>query len=246
MSIENLMTLFSVSLEDIPHLWEQNDILVFLIDLNDYNTSNIECNTSDIECNTSNIEYLNHAEREHIERFQTAYFKKRYFISRMVLKFILFHLLDKNSISILDISTYKNECGEVHILYHEELHICISYSENIVTLAVSKIKVGIDVETKRPLALKNTLKYLQASPSYAGGPASDISSDADLLKIWTMKEAYCKFFNKSIFSVLDKELVFNNVYCSNYLLDNKYVFSVITDSGPYTINISRLENINHL
>ena len=53
----------------------------------------------------------------------------------------------------------------MNILNHKELHICLSYSENIATLAVSKVKVGIDVEIKRPLALKNTLKYLQtASP----------------------------------------------------------------------------------
>ncbi len=81
--------------------------------------------------------------------------KKRFIVSRTVLKHILRCLLKLES--ILDISTYKDRYGEVHILNHEELHICISYSEDIVALAVSKTRVGIDIEAKRPLALKKIL-----------------------------------------------------------------------------------------
>ena len=38
MYTENLMTLSSVTLENIPHLWEQNDVLIFVIDLDNYDT----------------------------------------------------------------------------------------------------------------------------------------------------------------------------------------------------------------
>ncbi|AKB75507.1 hypothetical protein MSLAZ_2246 [Methanosarcina lacustris Z-7289] len=225
MYTENLMQLSAVPLENIPQLWKQNDILVFLIDLDNYDTLSTGC--------------LNSIEKEHLEKLQTTDFKKRYIISRMVLKHILCHLLNKNS--VLEISTYKDECGEVHILNHKELHICISYSENIVTLAISKVEVGIDVEIKRPLALKNTLKYLQITSSCPEKSASD----SDILKIWTMREAYCKFSNKSMLSILSRGPDFNNACCSSYVLDNKYIFSVITDSGLHTINISSLEKINY-
>ena len=225
MYTENLMTLSSVPLEHILHLWEQNDVLIFLIDLDNYDTLSMEC--------------LNSIEREYLEKLQTIYFKKRYIVSRMVLKNILYHLLNKSS--VLDISTYKDECGEVHILNHKELHICISYSENVVTLAISKVEVGIDIEIKRPLALKNTLKYLQTTSSCTENSAND----AAILKMWTLKEAYCKFSNKKMLSILSKEPDFNNTCYSSYVLDNKYIFSIITDSGPHTINISRLEKINY-
>ena len=220
------MTLSSVPLEHILHLWEQNDVLIFLIDLDNYDTLSMEC--------------LNSIEREYLEKLQTIYFKKRYIVSRMVLKHILCHLLNKSS--VLDISTYKDECGEVHILNHKELHICISYSENVVTLAISKVEVGIDIEIKRPLALKNTLKYLQTTSSCTENSAND----AAILKMWTLKEAYCKFSNKKMLSILSKEPDFNNTCYSSYVLDNKYIFSVITDSGSHTINISRLEKINYI
>lgn len=223
MYTENSITLSSVPLGNLPHLWAQNDILIFLIDLDDYDPLSMEC--------------LNNSEREHIDKLKTSYFKKRYVVSRTVLKHILCQLLNKSS--VLEISTSKDECGEVNILNHKELHICLSYSENIATLAVSKVKVGIDVEIKRPLALKNTSKYLQPF-----SPFPDKSeSEADLLIAWTLKEAYCKFSNKSMLSILSKEPDFNNTFYSSSLLDNKYIFSIVTDSDSHAINISRLEKI---
>lgn len=222
---ENLMTLSSVPLENIPCLWEQNDVLIFLIDLDNYEMLSIEC--------------LNSIEREYLEKLQTTYFKKRFIVSRTVLKHIICQLLNKNSVT--DISTYKDECGEVHVLNYKELYICISYSENIITLAISKVKVGIDVEIKRPMALKNTLKYLQTTSS----STDKSTSDANILATWTLKEAYCKFSNKAMLSILSKEPDFNNTCYSIYALDNKYIFSVITDSAPHSINISRLEKINY-
>ncbi|MDD4248017.1 MAG: hypothetical protein PHT13_02730 [Methanosarcina sp.] len=219
------MTLSSVSLGNIPQLWEQNDVLIFLIDLDNYDTLSVEC--------------LNSIESEQLDKLQTIYFKKRYIVSRTVLKHVLCHLLNKSL--ALEISTYKDECGKVHILNHKEFHICISYSENVVTLAISKVEIGIDVEIKRPLALKNTLKYFQKTSSCADTSVVE----SDILKMWTMKEAYCKFSNKNMFSIFSKELDFKNICYSSYVLDNKYIFSVITDSGPHTINISRLEKINY-
>lgn len=225
MYTENLIILSSTPLENIPSLWKQNDILIFLIDLNDYDTLSME--------------HLNHIEKKHFEKLKTNYFKKRYIVSRIVLKCVLCHLLKKKSVT--DISTYKDECGQVHILDHKELHICISYSENIVTLAVSKVEIGIDVETKRSLALKSTFKYFQKRPSNT----EKSLSDDDILKMWTLKEAYCKFFKKGIFSLLKEEPDFNNACYSNYVLDNKYIFSIITDSNLHTINISFLKKIDY-
>ena len=116
----------------------------------------------------------------------------------------------------------------------------MSYSKNIITLSISKVRVGIDIETIRSTALKHTLKYLQLTSSHLNKSAGS----TDLLKAWTLKEAYCKFFNKSMFSILNNESELNNAFCSNYLLDNKYVFSIVTDSDSYNININRLEKIN--
>lgn len=223
MHTENLM-LSSVSLENTLPFWKENDILIFFIDLDNYDALSTES--------------LNNTEKEDLEKLQTLYFKKRFIVSRLVLKHILCNLL--NMESILNIPTYKGRYGEVHILGREDLHICISYSENVAVLAISKIKIGIDIEVIRPLALKNTLKYLYNTPF-----CTDTSvSDTDLLKAWTVKEAYCKFSNKGMLSFLNKEPEFNNASYFNFVLDGRYVFSIVTGPDQYAMNINHLEKIN--
>ena len=59
----------------MPDLWEQNDILILLIDLDSYSVLSTE--------------YLDDTEKEDLDRFKTSYFKKRYIVSRIVLKYVL-------------------------------------------------------------------------------------------------------------------------------------------------------------
>lgn len=220
MRAENLI-LSSVLLENIPCLWEKNDILIFFIDMDNYNALNTES--------------LSSIEKEYLEKLQTSYFKKRFIVSRVVLKHILCTLLKMDS--VLSISTYKDSYGEVHIIDLKDLHICISYSENIAALAVSKVKIGIDIETKRPLELKNTLKYLRNEQLYSDGSVAD----DDFLKIWTLKEAFSKFSNKSMFSFLNTEPDFDNASYSHFVLDEKYIFSIVAESDRHTISMSHLQ-----
>ncbi|MFY1110176.1 MAG: 4'-phosphopantetheinyl transferase family protein [Methanosarcinaceae archaeon] len=208
---------------NMPCLWEQNDILIFLVDLEDYGTLSTEC--------------LDDMEMEGLERLKTGYFRKRYIISRMVLKYILCRILKGHSVS--DMATYKDKCGKVHVSNHEELHVCISYTENIVVLAVSKFELGVDIEVKKKRSLANISKYLNTKTFQTDKSVNCL----DLLTTWTLKEAYCKFSNKSIFSTFYRELDLNNVSYSSYIIDNEYILSLITSEGWHTINISLLEKI---
>lgn len=222
MHTENL-TISSVPLGNIPHLWEENDILVFFIDLDNYGALSTE--------------FLNNTEKEDLEKLQTLYFKKRFIASRIVLKHILCYLFKIDS--TLDVSTYKDRYGEVRILDHEDLHICISYSANTAALAISKVNIGIDIEIIRPLELKNTSKYLHNTPL-----CSDKSvTGADFLKAWTTKEAYCKFSDISMLSFLNKEPDLNNISYFNFILDNKYIFSIVTEPGRHAISMSYFERL---
>ena len=221
---ENLKLPFPVSLEYIPYLWQQSDVLVFLVDLDSYDIFSTS--------------YLNRIELESLERLQTSHFKKRYIISRTVLKHVLCNIINERSAS--EISTYKDDYGKVCIRNHNELCICISYTESIAALAISKVEVGIDIELERKLALKSTLKNLRTKPSLTDKPVSE----ADFLKIWTLKEAYSKFSNKNMYLIFNKELDLSGVSHSTYFLDNKYLLSVITQSDSHILNISRLQKID--
>jgi 4'-phosphopantetheinyl transferase len=221
---ENLKLPSPVSLKYIPYLWQQSDVLVFLIDLDNYDM-----------LSTS---YLNRIELESLERLQTSHFKKRYIISRTVLKRILCNIT--NEWSAFGISTYKDEYGKVCIRNHNELYICISYTESIAALAISKVEVGIDIEIQKKLDLKSTLKNLRTKHSFMDKYVSEV----DILKTWTLKEAYSKFSNESMYLIFNKELDLSSVSHSTYILDNKYILSIITQSDSHILNINYLQKID--
>jgi 4'-phosphopantetheinyl transferase len=212
-----------ISLTNIPNLWEQNDILILVVDLDNYNVLSTE--------------YLDENEKEERDIFKTSYFKKRYIVSRKVLKYIIYCLFKEQSIST--ISTYKDEYGKVHVRGHEDLHICLSYAGNIASLAISKIKVGIDIELEKLFPPKKIFRYLHKPILRTKYP----ENDHDLLIVWTLKEAYSKFSNKSMLVNLNKELDLSSVFHSSYILNEKYILSVITCVNPHDLNISFLPKI---
>jgi len=222
MYISDIVLPSSILLKDIPSLWEQKDILILLFGLNSY---------------TSGSEYLDDNEKKELNKLKTSYFRERYLVSRTVLKSILFYLLEGQSIS--KISTYKDEYGRVHVRDHEELHICISYTGKIVTLAISKIDVGIDIELIKPFSTGKFSKYLN-SPVLK---TNCLNNCPDLLILFTLKEAYSKFSNKSIISCINKELDLSNIHSSSHILNDSYILSIITDAKPLDINISYLQKI---
>jgi 4'-phosphopantetheinyl transferase len=212
----------SILLKDIPFLWEQNDILILLIDLDSY---------------TLSTRFLDENEKEDLNNLKTSYFRERYIVSRTVLKFVLHYLLE--GLSIFKIGTYKDEYGRVHVRDHEELHICISYTGNIVSIAISKVNAGIDIELKKPLSTGKFFKYLNKQALETEG----LENGFELLTLFTLKEAYCKFSNTSILSCLNKELDLSNLFSSSYFLNERYILSIITDERPCAINISFLQKI---
>jgi 4'-phosphopantetheinyl transferase len=223
MSIRYLNLPCHIPLKNIPHLWEQNDIIILLVDLDDYNVLSTK--------------YLDEAEKEEIDIFKTRYFKNRYIISRTVLKYIICCLFKEGA--VFAISTYKDKYGKVHVQGHDELYICMSYTGNIASLAISKIKVGIDIELKKLFSFEKITRYLH-KPILR---TKDSGNDHDLLIEWTLKEAYCKLSNKSMLANLNKELDLSSVFHSSYILNEKYVLSVITCINPHDLNISFLPKI---
>ena len=230
MYVKHLELSTPIPIENISHLWEQNNILILLINLKDYNIPNVS--------------YLNASEKKRLESLKTSYFRKRYIVSRSALKHILQNIPDysKKDQSISKICTYSDEYGEVHIRSHKELHICISYTGSIISLAVSKVKMGIDIELRKMISLGKMSKYLQT----ADLKTDNCEDEFDILTVWTLKEAYCKFSNKSMLSILNKELDLSDVFHASYNLSNKYVLSVVTEKNPCSLNITCLSKIELL
>ncbi len=216
-----------ILLENIPDLWKQNEIIILLINLNSYNILSTE--------------HLDKTEKEHLETLKTNYFKIRYVVSRMVLKSVIIYIQGDilKGQSLSDIGTYNDEYGKVRIRNHRELNICISYTGNIASLAISKVEVGIDIELKKMIPRGKMSRHLCITAS----EAEDFGNEPDLLRIWTLKEAYCKFSNKTMLSTLIGKLDLSDVFHSSFILNDKYILSVISDTNSHSLNISCLSKI---
>jgi 4'-phosphopantetheinyl transferase len=212
----------TILLKDVPSLWKQKDILILLIGLD--------------SC-IFGSEYLDANEKKELSKLKTNYFRERYVVSRTVLKFALHYLLGGQA--VFKISTYKDEYGRVHVRDHDELHICFSYTGKIVSLAISKVDVGMDIELIKPFSTGKFSKYLNKQALKTDG----LDNCPDLLTLFTLKEAYSKFSNESIISCINKELDLSSIYSSSYILNNSYILSIINDMKPLAINISYLQKI---
>lgn len=224
MNIEHF-TLPIVSAEQVSGLWNENDVLIFIIDLKDYPLVGPG--------------YLDETEKAHLDTLKTEYFKKRYIVSRLVLKSLSGILKEK---SWSDMITCKDEYGKVHVCGHYDLHVCISYTENIVALALSRIDVGIDIEVIRSRSFTSISKSIDTSL-----PDATLSKDGSgFLFMWTLKEAYCKFSNETMFSNLRRRPDMSGVYHSGYVIDNKYVLALITKLHPPKVQMFQLQKIDFL
>jgi 4'-phosphopantetheinyl transferase len=212
-----------VAVGQVSDLWEENDVLIFIIDLKDYPLADAD--------------HLNEVETVHLDTLQTEHFKNRYIISRIVLKYLSGYL---KKLSWSDMVTCKDKHGRVHVCDHNDLHVCISYTENIVALALSKIDVGIDMEIIRPRSVTSISRSIDRSlPD--GSPSEN---NSDFLLMWTLKEAYCKLSNKTMFSNLSRKLDLSDVFHSNCIIDNKYMLAVVTKADQCKVGIYRLQKID--
>lgn len=212
-----------VPAEQVPDLWKENDILIFIMDLKDYPSPDAN--------------YLNEAENVHLDTLQTEYFKKRYIVSRIVLKYLSGYLKKR---SWSDMVTYKDEHGRVHVCSYDDLHVCIAYTENIIALALSKTDVGIDLEIIRARSFRSISKSIDRS--LPDGTPSENSSDFILM--WTLKEAYSKYSNETMFSNLSKKVDLSNIFHSNCIIDNKYMLAVVTKADQCKVGMYHLQKID--
>lgn len=224
MKIEHF-TSSAVSVEQVFDLWKENDVLIFMIYLDDY-----PCPTAD---------HLNEVERMHLDSLKTEHFKKRYIISRLILKYLSGFLKEKTWSSIF---TIKDKHGRVHVCDHRDLHVCIAYTKNIIALAISKIDLGMDIEVIKSRSVTSISKSIDRSlPD--NSPSTNTS---DFLVMWTLKEAYCKLSNETMFSNLNRKLDLSDVYHSSYIIDAEYLLALVTKSHPYKVNIAFLQKIDFL
>ena len=75
--------------------------------------------------------------------------------------------------------------------------------------------------------------------------SDDFGHDLDLLTWYGLSKKHIASFQiKVSYPVLIKNLILDNVFSLSYILNDKYILSVITDAKPHALNISYLQKID--
>lgn len=161
-----------------------NDIIIYSIYLPDF-----------IDLKSDLYKFLNSLEIKKVERFYKETDRNRFIIYRAILKLILgaYTKLDVKNI-LLDYDFNKKP----YLASHPWLHFNVSHSEDFAAIAISRRKVGIDIEH-----MSDDFKFTSMLPDIFDDHESLIIQDAADKKntfytFWTRKESFVKALGKGI------------------------------------------------
>ena len=161
-----------------------NDIIIYSIYLPDF-----------IDLKSDLYKFLNSIEIKKAKRFYKEVDRNRFIIYRSILKLLLgaYTKLDVKNI-YLDYDFNKKP----YLASHPWLHFNISHSENFAAIAVSRRKVGIDIEY-----LAEGFKFSNLLPDiFDDNERLIIQNAADkkntFYTLWTRKESFVKALGKGI------------------------------------------------
>ena len=192
--------------EEIPVYWEANDVISFITDLDMYQPSLYDI--------------LDNSEKEQEQKFKTEYFKKRFTLSRSLLKFILKPILGADTPT--DIMLAKENKGRVIISGVPDIFISLSYSGTYIVITLGKQKTGCDIEVVRPVKAKK-ITSCQIFTNYR------LTHEREFLRqiihVWTLVESCAKLYDENPYTILNSCL-FKNTNFVSYCVNEHLIFSI--------------------
>jgi 4'-phosphopantetheinyl transferase len=196
---------------EIPEYWKTHDVLTFLADTGMYDAS--------LE------QGLDSAEKERVLQFKSGYFKKRFIVSRSLLKCVLRQIPGTGNRDEIVLSREKKR---MLVRGRKDLFVSLSYSGSRIALSVAKRKIGIDMEEVRPVDLKK----IRSSPLFDGSNCRTGHEESlHALHLWTLVEAYAKLRDTNPFPLLAGPAFFTDAGFVSYCIDGQAVLSLAGDPG---------------
>ena len=200
---------------EIAAYWKTGDVLTFLAVTGMYDISLEE----GLDC----------AEKERVLEFKSEYFKKRFVVSRSLLKSILLHLRGTGNRNTIVLSQ-KNK--GVLVPGVPDIFISLSYSGSSIAITFAKRKIGSDIEKVR----STDLKKVRSSPFYDCLKSHTKKEDSyHTLHVWTLVEAYAKLRDQNPYPLLNKSSLLHDASFVSYCIDRRLILSLVYDTG----------NLNH-
>jgi len=193
--------------DDIMSYWLAYDAITFLIDIGRYKPAFHD--------------FLTDEEKEYELRFKPVISRRRFVVSRAILKHILAKILPK--MKIIDIVLIRDNDGRIHVKDVPHVNICLSYYGTSIVITVGKIKIGSDIERVRPLLDKK----ITASPVFSECRfAEGEERMRQVIHMWTLVESYAKLYDTNPYPLLNSCLPFKNAEFVSYYIDQNMMFSL--------------------
>jgi 4'-phosphopantetheinyl transferase len=201
--------------EEIPVYWEANDAITFLADLG--------------MCHPYLFDLLDKREKEQVQKFKTEYFKKRFTLSRSLLKYILQPILAADNPSVIRLG--KEKKGRVILPHRPEICISLSYSGPYIAITIGKQKIGSDLEVMRPVKANK----ISSSQIFINYPHTD---DGEYLQrvihVWTLVESCAKLYDENPYSLLKTSSLFKDANFVSYCINKHLIFSLAFKKKEFT------------
>jgi len=168
--------------------------------------------------------HLDSQEKERERTLKTDYFKKRFIVSRAVMKPVLQHLVGETMVShhLLE----RGENGRLKVHGRPDIFISLSYSGTCIALTLGKQKTGCDIEMVRPLDIRK----IRSCSLFDQKPGNEKEQTLHFLQQWTMVEAYAKLRDMNLYPLLKERYYFNDTHFVSYQADRHSVLSLASDS----------------
>jgi 4'-phosphopantetheinyl transferase len=192
-------------------LWKKHDILILLADIR-----SIHCNYA---------ENLDCQENLQKNRYITQYARRRYSVSRTLAKLLLASILEIESPG--DITLEKEPAGGIRVAGDDSVFLCISYAQNLLALAISRSRVGIDIEHIRPVAVHH---IPMIADTICGGVPEEGDDGVGFLRHWTAMEACAKYSDTPLWKMLQNPGAGKEGHTRSCVVSGSLIMSLVTEA----------------
>jgi 4'-phosphopantetheinyl transferase len=199
--------------EQILSYWKIYDTLTFLVDLGIYHPSFST--------------FLDQNEKEKELQYKTTISRKRFVVSRTIIKHILKHILQTPNLS--DTVLTRKKYGRIHINDFPGIFISLSYSGTCIAITFGKQKIGSDIEMVRPVDIRKIRSY----PLFADDSSrNEKERIRHFLQMWTLLEANAKLHDRSTYPCLIEKDFPPDVNFVSYCINTTSIFSLASGMDP--------------
>lgn len=200
---------------DLLPYWTARDAVTVLVDLGMYRPELHALLTDD--------------EKERVLRYQPSRSRRRFVVSRAVLKRILSEIFPEAGAG--EIVLARSAEGGIFVRDRPHVHISLSYHDTSIAVTVGKRKLGSDLEGVRPIRDGK----ITASPVFRECPPADGASHTEqVIHVWTLVEACAKLRDANPYRLLGASSPFRGANLVSYRIDDRLIFSLASAPGPFT------------